>query len=316
MTKNQREFQKQVARIERSMNRLLKRDNYVPVYSIPDTPKRVTRKMITRLEELSGKDFVAKVDTDTGEIIHHPAEPYVYHKHPRLINGESEHSYHHEYDPEYARRYRELHKEQIREYSRKYRERHKERIREKQRLYREKHKEQLREKQKAYREKNKERIKETQKAYRDKNKDKINARAKIRREMKKAQRQMMPNIQSYPEFDIYYKLLSIFRQALSTLTESKEIKRPDMLNNVAITYINNLISVLNDNKDKLGLDEYKQYLKANEAVIASDVNIITWDSKQERVQGAYTEVLEILNNGVVDITLDMKTNASDLEEGM
>lgn len=67
MTKNQREFQKQIKRLERSMKRLLKRDIYVPQYDLPEQPKRVTRQMLAKLEALKGRDFLAKIDTETGE---------------------------------------------------------------------------------------------------------------------------------------------------------------------------------------------------------------------------------------------------------
>ena len=67
MTKNQREFQKQIKRLERSMNRLLKQDNYVPQFDLPEQSKRVTRQMLTKLESLKGRDFLAKIDTETGE---------------------------------------------------------------------------------------------------------------------------------------------------------------------------------------------------------------------------------------------------------
>ena len=83
MTKNQREFQKEIARLQRSMKRLLKKDKYVPLHELPTQPKRVTRKMITRLQQMSGRNFVEEIDIYTGEVIYSPSEPQIYSRKPK-----------------------------------------------------------------------------------------------------------------------------------------------------------------------------------------------------------------------------------------
>ena len=68
MTKNQREFQKELARLERSIARLTKKHEFIQSVDLPAQPKRVSRRHIKRLQELKGKHFVSQIDTETGEL--------------------------------------------------------------------------------------------------------------------------------------------------------------------------------------------------------------------------------------------------------
>ena len=274
MTQNQREFQKQVARIEREMKRLLKRDNYVPVYDIPDAPKRVTRKMITRLEELSGRNFVAKVDTDTGEVLHHPNQPEIYSRKGRLLTGVTPR----EYDPERARQYREEHREQIRESARRYREAHKEQIKAKQKAYREAHKEQIKEKQKAYRQKNRERINARARERRQRNRDAINAK----------------NRENYiPTFNIIDEIIERFRQAENEVRTNASLYPWFAYEADKLRMLGNLITTVESNRDS-NPRSYNAYLKAHEARIAELIQPMIYASTQEQLETPYTELLFII----------------------
>ena len=69
MTNNQRLFQQEINRLQRSIGRLTKHEEFIQMYDLPSQPKRVTAKHIKRLKELKGRNFVSQIDVETGEII-------------------------------------------------------------------------------------------------------------------------------------------------------------------------------------------------------------------------------------------------------
>lgn len=78
MTKNQKEFQKEVARLQRSINKLTKKPEFQQSIDLPEQPKKVTRTYLSQLKQLKGKDFLTEIDTDTGEILRTPSIPEPY----------------------------------------------------------------------------------------------------------------------------------------------------------------------------------------------------------------------------------------------
>ena len=69
MTKNQREFQRQIERLQRSINRLTKKEQFIQSQDLPTQPKRITKRMVKKLKELKGKDFVSELNIETGEVV-------------------------------------------------------------------------------------------------------------------------------------------------------------------------------------------------------------------------------------------------------
>ena len=78
MTNNQREFQRQINRLQREINKLLRDTSFTQGTPLPTQPKRVTHKRIKQLEELNGRHFVISKDD--------------YVKHPR-VHGKGEYDY-------------------------------------------------------------------------------------------------------------------------------------------------------------------------------------------------------------------------------
>lgn len=83
MTKNQREFQRELLRLQRSINRLTKQHRFTQSQSLPEQPKRVTKRMIKQLKALKGKSFVDEIDVETGEIISQALPVSVYKRKPK-----------------------------------------------------------------------------------------------------------------------------------------------------------------------------------------------------------------------------------------
>ena len=76
MTKNQAQFQRELLRLQRSIDKLTKQHRFAQSQPLPEQPKRVTKRMIKQLQSLKGKNFVDEIDVETGEIInqeYHPA---------------------------------------------------------------------------------------------------------------------------------------------------------------------------------------------------------------------------------------------------
>lgn len=65
MTNNQREFQKQINRLQREINSLIKRGVITTPPQLPKQPKRITKKKIDELKGLKGKHFVGEVPKST-----------------------------------------------------------------------------------------------------------------------------------------------------------------------------------------------------------------------------------------------------------
>lgn len=62
MTNNQREFQRQVNRIQNELSKLTSKGKFTQVTPIPEQPKRVTRKVLTQLESINARHLVAPTD--------------------------------------------------------------------------------------------------------------------------------------------------------------------------------------------------------------------------------------------------------------
>ena len=264
MTKNQREFQKELARLERSIARLTKKHDFIQSVDLPAQPKRVSRRHIKRLQELKGKHFISQIDTETGEVIHEAPYQEIY-KHKQRTRS----YYKREYDAEKARAYREAHREQIAEANKRYREKHKDQIREKQRAYRESHKEQIHEKARAYRQANKQRI---------------NAGARRRRRQKKLEKTMTV---APTAFSVYDELFSRFQEA--------KRKAVEPFLNDKLWCMDKLIVVLGINRSSMGEGDYTAYLKKREQDIAEYIDILVFASTQSQTLQAYSIVLDIIN---------------------
>lgn len=287
MTKNQREFQKQLARLERSISRLTKQHQFIQSAELPKQPKRITRRRIKQLEELKGKHFVSEIDIETGEVIHEATYQDIYKRKPR-----SRSFYKREYDAEKARAYREAHREQIAEANKRYREKHKEQIRERQRAYRQSHKEEIREKSRAYRQANKQRI---------------NASARRRRRQKKLEQQRIAPTTS--AFSIYDELMLIFteakREAITFHSAYLEVK---------IQTYNDLIGTLQQNRDELGEGEYSAYLKSKHSDIAQAVSDYNRASDQTNVEFYTSYLRELINPANIPMSLDTANAYSMMTE--
>lgn len=85
MTKNQREFQREMQRLERSISRLTKKHQFVQTQSLPEQPKRITKRMIKQLKQLKGKTFVTEIDIDTGEVIREALPVSIYKRKPKRM---------------------------------------------------------------------------------------------------------------------------------------------------------------------------------------------------------------------------------------
>lgn len=85
MTKNQREFQREILRLQRSINRLTKQHRFAQSQSLPEQPKRITKRMIKQLKQLKGKHFVDEIDLDTGEILNEAMPVSIYRRKPKRI---------------------------------------------------------------------------------------------------------------------------------------------------------------------------------------------------------------------------------------
>ena len=283
MTKNQREFQKELARLERSIARLTKKHDFIQSVDLPAQPKKVSRRHIKKLQELKGRHFVSQIDTETGEVIHEATYQDIY-KHKARTRS----TYKRPYDAEKARAYREAHREQIAEANRRYREKHKDEIREKQRAYRQSHKEQIREKARAYREANKQRI---------------NAGARRRRRQKKLETTMTI---APTQFSVYDELMSRFqdgkRRAVQPYLEDK------------LWALDQLIVTLEQNKDSMGEGDYTSYLKKREEEIAEYIDVLIFSSTQSAVYSAQSIILDILNATGMVIPKESLEKFSNLTE--
>ena len=72
MTKNQKEFQKEVNRLQRSIAKLTKQPQFQQTIDLPTQPPKVTKSYLSQLKQLKGKDFLTEIDLDTGEILTTP----------------------------------------------------------------------------------------------------------------------------------------------------------------------------------------------------------------------------------------------------
>lgn len=113
MTKNQKEFQREILRLQRSIDRLTRQRRFAQSQPLPEQPKRITRRMIKQLKSLKGKSFVDEIDVETGEIINQALPVSVYKRKPKRV----------EYHPtfnvyeEILTRFREAEQEIIAQYS-------------------------------------------------------------------------------------------------------------------------------------------------------------------------------------------------------
>lgn len=83
MTKNQAQFQRELLRLQRSIDKLTKQHHFAQSQPLPTQPKRVTKRMIKQLQSLKGKNFVDEIDVDTGEIINQALPVSVYKRKPK-----------------------------------------------------------------------------------------------------------------------------------------------------------------------------------------------------------------------------------------
>ena len=280
MTKYQREFEKELARLQRSVSRLTKQSKFYQTVDLPTQPKRVTKRMIKSLKELKGKHFVAEVDTETGEVIRTATAEQIYEKHPRLTGFRK--SY---YDHEYARRYRQEHREEINA---------------RQRAYRQAHREEINARQRAYRQANRERINARARERRQANREEINARQRER------------YAQNYiPTFTVLDEIIERFRQAEQEIIAQYDtaIYGKDIVT-MKLRCIRNLISTVESRyDDRDGI--YSAHLKKNEERIAELLTPLIYDSDQTNVDASYTELLIIVRQ---DRTLVRTEYDSDLSQ--
>ena len=280
MTKFQRGFEKELARLQRSVSRLTKQSKFYQTVDLPTQPKRVTKRMIKSLKELKGKHFVSEVDTETGEIIRQATAETIYQKHPRLAGFRK--SY---YDPEYARAYRQAHREEINARNRAYRQAHREEVNARQR------------------------------AYRQANRDRINARARERRKLHREEinaRARERYAQNYiPTFTVLDEILERFRQAEQEIIAQYDtsIAGKDVIT-TKLRCIRNLITTVESRyNDRDGI--YSAHLKKNEERIAELLTPLIYDSDQTNVDASYTELLVIVRQ---DRTLVRSEYDSDLSQ--
>ena len=85
MTKNQKLFQRELERLQRSIQRLTKKHQFIQSQSLPERPKRITKRMIKLLKQLKGKSFVSELDIDTGEVITEAMPVSLYKRKPKRI---------------------------------------------------------------------------------------------------------------------------------------------------------------------------------------------------------------------------------------
>lgn len=125
MTNNQREFQKEVARLQRSINKLLQDPTYQQTVSLPEQPKKITRGYLSDLKQYKGKDFTQQIElpsapTPTTDIDEHhkrlvPFEE-VYIRHPRVADYEKQRAHRNAYQ---RRRRAELKQKKLNEQANK-----------------------------------------------------------------------------------------------------------------------------------------------------------------------------------------------------
>lgn len=284
MTNNQRLFEQELKRLQRSVERLTKQNKFIQTYDLPAQPKRITRKRIKQLQQLKGRHFVSEIDIETGEVVSEAEFKQIYEKKTRSRSYAKP-----PYDPVKAREYREAHKEEIREANRHYREAHKEEIRERQRAYRQSHKDEIRAKQRAYREANKERI---------------NRDARARRRKKKLEQRPVTVSTAW---DIYQELLLRFNEA-----KQEALEYPAFLG-LKLQCIDHLIGTLMYNREQMG-NEYLSYLKKREQEIAEKLHRLIQASTQDQVNYWYTDVLDILNAQGIEIPRDILSDLAQAEE--
>lgn len=65
MTNNQREFQKEINRIQRELAQLQKQHHFKHIAPLPEQPKRITRRHIEELKGLSGRHFIGEAPKST-----------------------------------------------------------------------------------------------------------------------------------------------------------------------------------------------------------------------------------------------------------
>lgn len=271
MTNNQRLFQQEINRLQRSIGRLTKHEEYVQMYDLPSQPKRVTAKHIKQLKELKGRNFVSQIDVETGEIISEADAQEIYERKSRRKTYAKS-----KYDPEYQRRYRQEHRNEIRERNRRYRETHREQIRENQRKYREK------------------------------NRDKINAQARERRKRRKQLEQ-----QYYPAYSIYDAIYQVFQNALAEL-RSRGSDNIDV--EVRAGLLQSAMSVMASSRATLGVEKYDEHLKKNEEEIVRDIWGIVYASDQAQMESYYTDLYARLN-ATDTLSIDTMMELSAWEEG-
>lgn len=274
MTSNQRIFEQELKRLQRSINRLTKQENFIQTFDLPTQPKRVTKKRIKQLQELKGRQFVSEIDIQTGEVIRQAEYEDIYKSKPRQKSYGKK-----PYDPDKARAYREAHREQIREANRRYREANKEKIAERQRAYRQAHKEQIRERQRAYRQANR--------RY-------LNFQARRRRAQKKLEAQnMRPTSTS---FSIYDELILRFTEAKQEAINHYPYYLPAKL-----SAIEHLIGLLELQKEEMGMGAYAAYLKANEDTLGHYMDELIKASDQPNLETWESNILRILNATGIEI---------------
>lgn len=83
MTKNQAQFQRELLRLQRSIDKLTKQHRFAQSQPLPEQPKRVTKRVIKQLQSLKGKNFVDEIDVETGEIINQALPVTVYKRKPK-----------------------------------------------------------------------------------------------------------------------------------------------------------------------------------------------------------------------------------------
>ena len=271
MTKNQRIFQQEIARLERSISKLSKHSNFIQVQSLPEQPKRVTARHIKQLKELKGKHFFAEVDTETGEVLSEAKAEEIYKHHARKKTYAKS-----RYNPEYARKYRETHRDEIRERNRRYREQ------------------------------NRERIRETQRKYRERNRAKINAQARERRKRKKQQVQQ----EYYPTYSIYEAIYRVFQNALAELNKVREVDP------IKVSMLQQGMSYMSSSRATIGIEAYDQHLKNNEEEIVRDIWGIVYASYQSQLEAYYTDLMERLNATGKAISINNLMDLSDLTESL
>lgn len=303
MTKNQRMFEQELKRLQRSVERLTAQHKFVQSIELPAQPKRISKRHLKTLKELKGRHFVSEIDVDTGEVIREAEYEQIYKTKIRHKSYSKP-----AYNPEKARAYRKAHAEQIRQSNKRYRETHREQIAKRQREYRKANRDKINAQRREYRAKNRDSINAKARAYREANKDKINRQARVRRIKKKVEPQRAPVV-SKP-WDIYEELLLRFQEAKE---EAIRDKVPVLM--YKLECIEELIGILERNREEMGAGDYMAYLKDKEDVIADQLHELVQASSDDKVTSWKTSILLYLNATNIDVSRETLEKFSMANEG-